>query len=344
LPAHLLENVIFLSYAAVGPVGWIWGVGALIIERRRMTRPEVLGQPLPDPPPRVTVFIPARNEEQVIRESITAVLAQTYPNFKVVAVDHQSTDGTGAILDALAAADPRLTVLHLTTDRPAGWTGKSFALAQASRLAEGSWLLFIDADCILAPRALAATVAGAEHKGVELVSLLPKMAPTNAWERTVPPVAALLGSLLDRGLHEPYAYGWFMLFRRSAYDRIGGHDAIGAVIDDDKAFASSVKAAGGRSRVWWGTEYATLRLQRRPGEIVRGLTRNFFTLSKGRTTRLLFLLFFLVFCCASAYPVAALGIVRWLRPPPSRLGWGYLAADERAPSCCFRSRWPSASG
>ena len=291
-----------------------------------MRRDELLRQPLPDPAPRLSIIIPARNEETGIRTCVGSALAQTYPNLGVVAVDHGSTDRTGIILDEMAAVDARLKVVHFIGEMPAGWTGKNHAVNEGYAHADGDYLLFLDADCTLEPHTMSAVVAGMAQKRVDLVSLLPRLQTRNFWERVIAPFAGLVSSMLDRGLREPYAYGWFLLFRRDTYDRIGGHAGVRHVLDDDKMLAIKVKQAGGRSRVWWGVELSALRLDRPLPVIIRGLARNFFTMSKGKPWRLMFCLFFVVGCCMSGYAAVLFGAVRSTHSVTRPHGLLWLAA------------------
>ena len=82
---------------------------------------------LPDHPPRVSVLVPARNEARTIRACIDSLAAQHFPDPEIIALDDQSTDETGAILDHLKAHHPNLTVLHGSENPPFGWNGKSYA-------------------------------------------------------------------------------------------------------------------------------------------------------------------------------------------------------------------------
>ena len=103
--------------------------------------------------PRVSVLVPARNEEhRVLLKCVRSILAQDYEDFEVVAVNDRSTDATGAMLRALAG-DERLRVVE-GAETPAGWLGKPFALQQALDASRGSWILSTDADMIFHPAAL----------------------------------------------------------------------------------------------------------------------------------------------------------------------------------------------
>ena len=326
MTGHLNESIALAIYAAIGPLAWAWGLVTIPMEQKRMRRDELLRTPLPDPAPSVCVIIPANNEEGGIRVCVDSVLAQTYPNLRIIAVNHRSTDRTGEILEQIAEADSRLKVIHCLGDIPPGWIGKNYAVVEGYAQASGDYVLFLDADCALAPHTLSSIVAAAAHKRVDLVSIMPRLQTRNFWERVMAPFAGLISSMLDRGLREPYAFGWFMLFRRESYDRIGGHAGVRHLIDDDKQLALRIKKIGGRSRVWWGAELAALTLDRPPAVIIHGLARNFFTMSKGRPWRLLFCLAFVLLSCASAYVATAFGMVRVVTHPESRHALGWLLA------------------
>lgn len=323
---HSFESISLGIYTALGPVAWVWALSMIPIEQRRMRRDELLRRPLPDPAPRVSVIIPAKDEEAGIRKCIDSVLAQTYPNLSIIAVDHRSTDRTGAILDEMAATNPRLKIVHFTGDLPDGWTGKNHAVNEGYAHADGDYLLFLDADCTLEPNTLSSVIAAVAHTRADLVSVMPRLETENKWERMIGPFAGLISSMLDRGLREPYAYGWFLLFRRASYERVGGHAAVRHVLDDDKQLALRIKQHGGRTRVWWGADLAALTLDRPPAEIIRGLARNFYTMSKGRPWRLLICLAFILLCCTTAYAAMAFGLTRVLLHPHGILAWLWLIA------------------
>src|SRR5687767_462156 len=114
--------------------------------------------PPPSDPPLISVCIPARNEQDNIDKCANSILAQDYPNLEVIALDDRSTDSTSTRLSEIAARDSRLLPIS-GAELPAGWAGKPHALYQASRIARGEWLCFVDADTFLAPHALSACYA-----------------------------------------------------------------------------------------------------------------------------------------------------------------------------------------
>ena len=129
MPHAALEYAVYALYFLVGPGMWgLYAIGMYQAQKRMdlLKRPR---DPVPAPPPPVTILIPAKDEQERIGDCLRSALAQDYNNFQVVAIDDRSTDGTGAAMDELAAKDARLSVVHIPHgDLPAGWTGKCHAL------------------------------------------------------------------------------------------------------------------------------------------------------------------------------------------------------------------------
>jgi len=106
------------------------------------------------------VVVCARDEARSLAERLPAVLAQNYPNFEVIAVDHASADDTPAVLERLAGAYPQLRALRCDDPRP----GKRAALRMGVEAARGEWLALTDADCRPGPEWLRALAACMDEK------------------------------------------------------------------------------------------------------------------------------------------------------------------------------------
>src|SRR5262249_27703403 len=167
----LVVAVVGLAYAG----GQTWGTS-----RGMQGLPLLADDASPAPPewPSVSLIVPARNEEASIGPAVRSRLAEGYPALEVVLVDDRSTDGTGAVVDALAREDGRIQPVHVQT-LPPGWLGKVHALREGLRLAKGEWILFSDADVHLAPSALQKAVALAEARGLDQLAVLPQLVPTH---------------------------------------------------------------------------------------------------------------------------------------------------------------------
>src|SRR3954452_1043165 len=134
--------------------------------------------PLAAPLPRVSIIIPARNEERNLEEALRSVLALDYDDLEIDVADDRSTDRTGEILDRMAAANPRLRVVHIR-ELPSGWLGKNHALELGGRKATGDYLLFTDADIVMEPTALRRAVGAMERDGIDHLAVSPEIERTS---------------------------------------------------------------------------------------------------------------------------------------------------------------------
>lgn len=237
----------------------------------------------PDPAPKVTVLVPARNEEESIGACLETLAAQDYPNFEVVLIDDRSEDRTGEIGEALAARDARFRVLR-GADLPPGWAGKCHALWQGVEATEGEYILMMDADAFARPRLLTQTVSDALDKKADLYTIDFEMTCITFWEKVVQPFMAmliLLGFPREK-VNDPkekaaIAPGPFLLFRREAYLAIGGHAAMKAEVVEDMKLAQRIKETG--HTLWMASAPELFRTERRIGlkAIWHGWSRVFFT-------------------------------------------------------------------
>lgn len=244
----------------------------------------IAAQPAPNTArtyPRVSVVVPARNEERNIGGCLSGILAQTYPDLEVVVVDDRSEDATATIARRFAERDARVQVLD-GAPLPTGWIGKCWALHQASQVASGEWLLFVDADTRLLPGSITGAVDEARRRAVAVLSALTAQELPTVWERALMPAvfAALAEALPVELVNHPdvpqiaIANGQFLLARRDAYDSIGGHAAIRDEIGEDAAFAQRAKRLRWRYWLGDGRALATTRMYTRPGEFWEGWTKN----------------------------------------------------------------------
>jgi len=238
--------------------------------------------------PLISVIVPARNEARNIHSCITALLAQTYPQFELLVVDDRSTDDTKHILDEIEASQKdgasclSLQVIQ-GAELPPGWAGKPHALAQGAARAHGSWLCFIDADTFAAPGLLAAAYCCAQANGADLFSLMTRQELGSFWEKVIQPLVftALSVGFSPRRVNDPrfpdaVANGQFILVRRQVYDAVGGYAAIRDDIVEDRAMATLVKRSGFRLLVADGRLVARTRMYTRFSEIWEGWTKNIY--------------------------------------------------------------------
>jgi len=370
-----LEYLLFALYVILGPCTWGFMILAMFEGRRRMTLllPEgatVGREEKPvrwiEPAPRVTVIVPAKDEAGRIEACIRAILAQDYPDLRVVAADDRSSDGTGEILDRVAKEDARLTVVHLVeADLEAGWLGKSHALRwgfergvatrtdlrgvePATRPSDGiqkclphqtkqaEYLLFHDSDLrITDPQTLRQCVMAAQRSEAAILSALPALESGSFIEGLILPLGGMISSAynavaltnVDGFKSIAYANGQFMMTRRDVYEAIGGHAAVKGRYCEDVAMARIVKTErGGRLRVAWGAGHATVRMYDSLGAVVRGLSRIFADTRGRRPWPMLAGIGFLLCCAMSLYLAIGWTAHRFAHPTTAYGHWGWLIA------------------
>ena len=213
----------------------------------------VFGFPIipPDLPPlpSLSVLIPARNERKRISPCLESLLRSTDSQLEILVLDDHSSDGTSELVQDLARQNPRLRLLQ-GKDLPPGWTGKAWACQQLANEAQGEYLLFIDADTRLADLTLSQAVGLAVREKADLLSLWPYLESKTWSERLVIPFVHLFILLYlphwmgGRSASLGAANGQFLLFRREAYEKIGGHTAVRGHLVEDIALARKMRAAG----------------------------------------------------------------------------------------------------
>ena len=214
--------------------------------------------------PRVVAVVPARNEAQIIADSIGSLLKQDYPGaWTVILIDDDSSDGTAAIAHGAAAAIAREDRLRVVTSRglPAGWTGKLWALKQGIDAAAAlpqppDYLLLTDADIVHTPDCVGRMVAHAEPNGLVLTSLMAKLRCESLAERASVPAFIFFFQMLypfrwvnRRDSAVAAAAGGCMLVRAETLRKAGGIEVIRDALIDDCALAKALKAHG---QIWLG--------------------------------------------------------------------------------------------
>jgi glycosyltransferase involved in cell wall biosynthesis len=245
---------------------------------RRSHRP-LAGAMASERPARLSVIIPARDEEQDLAASLRSVLEQEDVELEIIVVNDHSSDRTGAIADELARSDPRLRVLH-NPALPPGWLGKVNAMERGAALATGELFLFTDADVVHAPRCFVTAIAELESRELDFLSLFPLMDCVSVGENVIlPALVGGLALLATPGIEDPrspdaLAAGAFLMIRAPVWRRIGGFEPIKHEMLDDVALARLVKRHGGRVAFYLAPELLRVRLYKGNRHAFWAMTKN----------------------------------------------------------------------
>ncbi len=269
------------------------------------------------PVPRVSVLIPARNEEQTIEGAVTAALASEAVEVEVVVLDDQSEDRTASVVRRIAECNDRVRLIRGPA-LPDGWCGKQHACWVLANDAAFELLLFQDADVRLSSDGLARMVAFLERSGADLASGIPLQETRTLLEHLVIPLIhfVLLGFLpLERmraSTDPAYGAGCGQLFltRRSSYARAGGHAAIRDTLHDGIKLPRAFRAAGLKTDLCDATWVARCRMYCGSRALWNGLVKN---AGEGLGTATLIVPLTLVLLFGQALPIVLVGITLWRR-------------------------------
>jgi hopene-associated glycosyltransferase HpnB len=266
------------------------------------SRPQLLAA-TPETFPDVDIIVPARDEADTIQAAIGSLLAQDYGgNFRVILVDDNSTDATAE----LAGSAAKLQIIRLTS-KPAGWSGKLWALHEGIAASRSTVVLLTDADIVHQPAHLASLIAKLQRGQLDLVSEMVRLNCSSLAERMLVPAFVYFFQMLypfakvnDASSRVAAAAGGTVLVRREALERIGGIEAIKDALIDDVALAKAVKQ-GGPIFLAHSELAASIRLYPKVADLWQMISRTAFTQLRYSTALLVL-------------TMAGLSIV-WLVPP-----------------------------
>jgi chlorobactene glucosyltransferase len=298
-----------------------WLIARAVQQRGCLHRLEPALPPSSDDAPRVTVIIPARDEEANIGHCLEALLAQDYPasRMRVIVVDDQSVDATAAIVRGFARQHRQITLIN-SPPLPPRWTGKSHACWIGARTAPPSeWLCFIDADVTVKSSALSSAVQTALTQRLDLLSLMPRQELRSFAERLILPCGLIVLSFVQdlrqsqaRSGSAVAASGQFMLVRRDAYAAVGGHAAVCTVICEDLEFARRLKQSGRAVLLMGGDELLSTRMYTGWRTLWPGLAKNLVDTLGGPVPTLAVALAGLILAWA-AFILPVADLAGWLR-------------------------------
>ncbi len=236
--------------------------------------------------PTISAIVPARNEESVIADCIRSIALQPEV-LEILVVNDQSTDCTAEIVRGLIPEIPNLRLLE-TSGLPSGWVGKNNAVWLGAQQAKGKWLLFTDADAILAEGATAKAFQLAQENSAALVSFSPEQTLKTWYEKALIPFVfcRLARKFSYADINDPKspaaaANGQFLLIQRSTYDAVGGHAAVAGEVLEDVALARRAKQDGWGLWFGSGAGFVSVRMYRSFRQMWAGWRKNLYQLMGG---------------------------------------------------------------
>ncbi|KUI28213.1 glycosyl transferase [Mycobacterium sp. IS-1496] len=249
----------------------------------------LLRRPPDDPPPvpaRVSILVPARDEAHRIAPTIRSLLAQRgLSDAEILVLDDRSTDGTADVVRRTAGPGSGVTVLA-GAEPPPGWLGKPHACAQLAAAARGEILVFVDADVVLAPHAVAAAIAVLRGpRPLDLLSPWPHQITAGVAGRLVQPLLAwswlttLPLRLAERSRRPSMAAanGQFLVVEAGALAGADGWGSVAGAVLDDISLARAVRVSGGRTGLADGSRLATCRMYATGRELRDGYRKSLWT-------------------------------------------------------------------
>ena len=302
--AILVVNIILtaIMFAIFGL--WIYFLSYLIKSYKRSPRLKCFDKPLIIKFPKVSVILPARNEEIYITRCLDSLLNQDYPNFEIIAINDSSSDETGDIIlryskkyNKIIAVDPG--------PKPDGWVGKSWACYQGYRKATGDLLLFTDADTQHSSSLMSLAVGNLLQQNLDAITAIPKLLCIETWTKiTLPMLSTFLHTRFSAlRVNDPktkigYFFGSFFVISRTAYEKVGTHEGVKQELVEDGALGGKVKDAKFRLKMVRGEENLTAIWARDLNSLWQGLRRlmiPLYTQHKTKTSLMIIAVFFILF-------------------------------------------------
>jgi cellulose synthase/poly-beta-1,6-N-acetylglucosamine synthase-like glycosyltransferase len=271
----------WIALALSAAVLAVWVTRIFAVHSTKAWGPVLSQGTIPDVPPsgKVSIILPAKDEEANIAAALATLQTQDYPDVEIIVVDDRSRDRTAKIVQGVAATDPRVRLVQVT-ELPAGWFGKPHAMHAGAAVATGQWLLFVDADCRQAPHSARAAAAFLQAHSGDMLSLWPVLEMHGFWENAVQPVAGSVlvayfrpGWVNDPRRRVAFANGQYIMIRRSTYEAVGGYASVRDALVEDITLARRVKGLGYRLWNVTGKDLFTTRMYDTLGAMYLGWSR-----------------------------------------------------------------------
>jgi chlorobactene glucosyltransferase len=244
-------------------------------------------------PPLISILIPARNEAGNISICLKSLLKQDYPNLEIIVLNDNSTDGTSKVVKVIAEKDNRVRLVE-GAPLEDGWIGKNFASHQLARYAKGEYFIFTDADTLHFPKTISSAFGALITTKVDALSIYPRQIMVTFAERMTVPIINIalqcfIPFILIKKSKSPLfctAIGQFMMFKREAYEKIGGYESIKGNMVDDIQISKRVKKSGYKFMVFDGRNTIYCRMYKSLKGVIIGLAKSIYPAFNGNIVAL----------------------------------------------------------
>ena len=229
--------------------------------------------------PKVSIILPARNEEEFIGKCLDSLIIQDYENYEIIVIDDSSEDDTGKIISKYA--EKYSNVISVTArPKPDGWMGKNWACMEGYKKVSGELLLFTDADTVHAKNVISLAVAHLNSFSLDALSAIPKMLTFDFWTNiTLPMISTFLHTRFSAlNVNDPskktgYFFGSFFIIKKTTYHEVGTHEGVKHEIIEDGALGKKVKEQGYKMKMVRGEHLIDAVWARDKGTLWNALKR-----------------------------------------------------------------------
>jgi len=229
--------------------------------------------------PKVSIILPARNEEKFIGKCLESFVNQDYTNYEIMAIDDSSDDKTWEIIEKYAKKSDKVVPVKAAS-KPDGWMGKNWACMEGFKRASGDLLLFTDADTVYSKKVLSLAVAHLLSEKLDVLTVIPRLlCLDNITKITLPMLSTFLHSRYSAlNVNNPkkgigYFFGSFFIIQKEVYEKIGTHEKVKHEIIEDGALGKITKESGFRLKMVRGEHLLDAVYSRSSQEMWNGLER-----------------------------------------------------------------------
>ena len=265
--------------------------------------------------PKVSVIVPARNEEKLISKCLDSLLNQDYQNYEIVVIDDSSEDSTGQIIKKYAEKHSK--IIHVSArPKPEDWMGKNWACMEGYKKATGELLLCTDSDTKHSQNIISLAVAHLESAKIDALTVIPKMLCLDNWTKiTLPMLSTFLHTRFsalrvnDSSKKTGYFFGSFFIIKKAVYEAIGTHEGVKHEIIEDGALGKKVKESGFKLKMVRGEHLLEAVWARNWSTLWNGLKRLMIPLYLQNNTIAIGIFFAVLFLLFMPFPILLYSVV-----------------------------------